>query len=111
MYFGGVPHGCVKADVDETNGGKLMSPATRMTLGMHYAKALVRDELRAQGRRLQAVEAREISVLARGRIAEGLAMADARWAGDSSGYTPVRSRRETLKASQVGVSKPGRAGV
>jgi hypothetical protein len=50
--------------------------AARYTLARYYAIKLVKAELQAQGRRLQAVAMAEISVLARDRMAEGLAMAD-----------------------------------
>jgi hypothetical protein len=78
MYFGGVPHGCVKAGVFETRSKQTMmrNDAARLTLARHYAIKLVKAELKAQGRRLQTVPMAEISVLARERMAEGMALAD-----------------------------------
>jgi hypothetical protein len=50
--------------------------AARLTLARYYATKLVKAELQAQGRRLQAVAMAEITLLARGRMGEGLALAD-----------------------------------
>ena len=50
--------------------------AARYTLARYYAVKLVKAELQAQGRKPHAVAMAEISVLARERMAEGLALAD-----------------------------------
>jgi hypothetical protein len=50
--------------------------AARLTLARYYAIKLVKAELQAQGRKPQHVEMREIHALARGRMAEGMALAD-----------------------------------
>jgi hypothetical protein len=54
-----------------------MPTAAELTLARYYAKKIVKAELQAQGRRVQAVTMAEITLLARERMAQGLAMAHA----------------------------------
>ena len=56
-----------------------MTPtAAEMTLARHYALKLVKIELQRQGRRVQEIERRELPQLAKGRMAEGLQIAQRR---------------------------------